>query len=128
MIAENVNAKEILNKYGLQVEEIEPTVYKVINTTDQMSIDEIQWELKESIAITSLVIGHKKLKSGIHSSIVYVYYILSDYDNDDLMLRYEETARKEFGRVLSLPYKEGTTAGDDIDTIYAGGGIHERGI
>lgn len=82
MTGVNVNAKEIFRKFGLQVREIEPVVYEILNTSKEVSIDELQWELEECVLITSDRIRSRKLESGIYTTIAYVYYIILDYDSD----------------------------------------------
>lgn len=61
----NVNVKEIFRKFGLQARKIEPVVYEILNTSKEVSIDELQWELEECVLITSDRIRSRKLESGI---------------------------------------------------------------
>lgn len=41
MTTEKVNVFEIFTKYGIDVKAIEPSVYKVLNTDNEVSIDEL---------------------------------------------------------------------------------------
>ena len=66
MVEAKMDEKEIIRKYGLQVKQIEPAVYEVLNTNKEISIDELQWELEECVLITSDRIRSKKLDSGIY--------------------------------------------------------------
>lgn len=123
MIETAVNVKEILKKYGLQVKEIEPEVYEVLNTNQEVSIDELQWELNACILITSNELRSKRLESGINTMIADVYYIVLDYDNDDLGYQYYYIAKEKFNHVLYMPYKYDPAPHYSIDTIYAEGEI-----
>ena len=44
----------IISSFGLQVEEIEPTVYKVLNPDLVVNSDKLQWALNECVLITLL--------------------------------------------------------------------------
>lgn len=118
MIGTNANVKEIFEKYGLQTKEIEPTVYEILNTQQEISIDEMQWELEECVLITSDRIRSKKLDSGIYTTIANVYYVILDYDSD-ICYEYDDIATKKFGESLLMPYKYNPASYDEIDTIYA---------
>lgn len=120
MVGVNVNVKKIFEKYGLQVKEIEATVYEVLNTNQEISIDEIQWELEECILITSDRIRSKKLSSGLYTTMAYVYYIILDYDSD-ICYEYDNIATERFGESLLMPYKYNPASYYGIDTIYAKG-------
>lgn len=118
-----INVTEIFDKYGLEVEEIEPEAYKVLNTRKIVSVDELQWELESCILITSDKTGYKKLGTGINSRLAYVYYIITDYDKSDLGYKYDDIATEQFGESLYRPYQYKAEHHDSIDTIYAAGEI-----
>ncbi|MCX4299802.1 MAG: hypothetical protein OSJ73_22790 [Lachnospiraceae bacterium] len=116
----NVNVKEIFRKFGLQARKIEPVVYEILNTSKEVSIDELQWELEECVLITSDRIRSRKLESGIYTTIAYVYYVILDYDSD-VCYEYDNIATDRFGESLVMPYKYSPAAYHEIDTIYAKG-------
>lgn len=118
-----VNVEEIFEKYGLEVEKIEPEAYRVINTEKIISVDELQWDLVSCILITSDKTGYKKLSTGINSRLAYVYYIIADYDKSDLGYKYDDIATRQFGESLYRPYKYRAGHCESIDTIYAAGEI-----
>lgn len=118
-----INAAEVFEKYGLEVEEIEPEVYRVLNTEKVISVDELQWELESCILITSDKTGYKKLNSGINSRLAYVYYVITDYDKDDLGCKYDDIATGQFGESLYRSYQYRAGHNESIDTIYAEGEI-----
>ena len=118
MISTNANVKEIFEKYGLQTKEIDPTVYEIFNTQQEISIDEMQWDLEECVLITSDRIRSKKLDSGIYTTIANVYYVILDYDSD-ICYEYDDIATEKFGESLLMPYKYNPASYDEIDTIYA---------
>ncbi|MEZ3447108.1 MAG: hypothetical protein K1W30_18620 [Lachnospiraceae bacterium] len=120
MTGVNVNVKEVFRKFGLQVKEIEPAVYEILNTSKEISIDELQWELEECVLITSDRIRSRKLESGIYTTIAYVYYVILDYDSD-ICYEYDNVATERFGESLVMPYKYSPVAYHEIDTIYAKG-------
>lgn len=118
-----INVAEIFDKYGLQVDEIEPEAYKVLNTEKMVSVDELQWELESCILITSDKAGYKKLGTGINSRLAYVYYIITDYDKTDLGHKYDNLATEQFGESLYRPYQYRAEHHESIDTIYAKGEV-----
>ena len=120
MIETKMDAKEIIRKYGLQVKQIEPAVYEVLNTNKEISIDELQWELEECVLITSDRIRSKKLDSGIYTTVAYVYYIILDYDSG-ICYEYDDIATERFGESLVMSYKYSPAPYYEIDTIYAKG-------
>lgn len=112
------NKLQIINSFGLQVEEIEPLVYKVKNTDLDVNVNKLQWALEECILITSLEKTKEKLETGIYTTIANVYYILLDYNNKELAYNYDDIATKEFGSTLYEPYKYNPKDENYIDTIY----------
>lgn len=39
------NKVEVMRKFGVQVEEVEPRVYKVLNPEIEVSVDKLQWSI-----------------------------------------------------------------------------------
>ena len=113
----------IIKRFGLQVEHLEASVYRVINTEKEINIDELQWELGECILITSIIIRYEKLNGDVSTQIANVYYICLDTDNRVLSYIYEDKAKNEFGRTLYKYYKHNENEENFIPTIYAKGEI-----
>ena len=109
---------QIINKFGLQVEEVEPTVYKVQNTDLEVNVNKLQWELEECILFTSERKRREKLENGLSTMIANVYYILLSYDNDELINKYDEIACAERENTYLLSYKYRPERAHSIDTIY----------
>ena len=42
-----VNTDKVFEEYGLHVEQVEPSVYKVLNTDKEISVDELQKRSEE---------------------------------------------------------------------------------
>ena len=119
-----VNVLEIFQKYTLQAEEMEPVVYKILNTNDEISITELQWELVSCIVITSNRTKYKKLPNGgIHSIVAKVYYVITDFDRSDLGHKYNKLATLQYGMSVYRNYKYRPELANSIDTIYAEGEI-----
>jgi len=117
-----INVTEIFDKYGLQVEEIEPKVYKVLNIDKEISTNELQWDLQSCVLLTSDDIGYKKLPvGGVNSILAHIYYVIMGYDRDDLGYKYDDIATEEFGESIYRAYKYRPEYADSIDTIYAEG-------
>ena len=79
----------IQNQFQLKIEELEPTVYKVLNPTQEVNIDKLQQALEECILITSDQIRTEKLDNGVYTSIMNVYAIITKY-NKELAWKYDE--------------------------------------
>jgi hypothetical protein len=112
------NKLDIIKSHGLEVKEIEPTVYKVLNTDKEINIEHLQWELKESILITSDIIRYDKETNGSHTIVANVYYVLTDYNNRELGYKYDDIAEAEFETELYMPFKLSTDPTKSIDTIF----------
>lgn len=118
----NVRAGEILKKYGLQTEEVEPTVYKVINTDKEINVSKLQWELKECTTITSSEIRlEKENQTGM--TIANVYYVILEYGNREKTWKYQNNARKSFHKAVIDSYSEEEEKKQyaSIDTLYKTG-------
>ena len=50
---ENVNIDKVFKEYGLNVEQLETNVYKLLNTDNETDVEGLQAELKNCILITS---------------------------------------------------------------------------
>lgn len=108
----------IQNQFGLQVEEIESSVYKVLNPEKEVNIDKLQWALEECMLVTSDQIRTKKLENGMYTSIRNVYIIITKY-NKDLVWKYDEIYEKKYGTTLISDYKYKPDKEVRIDTIYS---------
>ena len=60
---ENVDLDNVFKEYGLDVEQVEPYVYKVLNTEQVVSVEELQDSLASCILLTSERTGRKKLSA-----------------------------------------------------------------
>ena len=58
---EKINVEKVFNDYGLEVQQVEPYVYKVLNTEKEISTEELQKDLTSCILLTSDRTGYKKL-------------------------------------------------------------------
>ena len=111
----------IINSFGLQLKEVEPCVYKVINTDKEVNIDKLQWALEECILITSLAKGTEKSDNGIHTHIANIYYILLDYYDKKTAYKYDDLATQLYRNTLYMPYKYNPKEEySSITTIYRG--------
>ncbi len=108
----------IQNQFGLQIQEIEPTVYKVINTNKEVNIDKLQWALEECILLTSDEIRTEKLPTGIHTKIMYIYCIITCYDTQ-LAWKYDDIFTQKYKDVLFMDYKYNPQNYNHIDTLYS---------
>lgn len=115
----NDNILSVFVEFGLQVKELEPKVYEVLNTEHEVSIDELEWALGECILLTSDRVRWKRLEGGISSPVAYVYYILLDYDDDERMRKYDGLATERFGTSMREAYKRRQEGYGDIGTIYS---------
>jgi len=112
-------AAAIFNKFSIQAVEVEPTVYRVINNTQEFNIDTLESELKERILLISDKTRYEKDEEGYNTMYAKVYYILLDYDdNNDLMLKYNNILSQEKETMIkSFRYNPNYTQG--IDTVYS---------
>ena len=78
------NKLKTINNFGLQVIEVEPSVYEVKNTDKEINIDKLQWELEEVSIIRSPRIRREKIENGIYTTIAKVYFIIFNYENTEL--------------------------------------------
>lgn len=108
----------IQNQFHIDIEEIEPNVYKVINTEKEVNIDKLQWALGECILITSDQIRTEKLNNGVYTSIMNVYVIITEY-NKELAWKYDEEFAKEYGVTLISDYIYKPIKEARIDTLYS---------
>lgn len=56
---ENINVDKVFKEYGLEVQQAEPYVYKVLNTEKEISADELQKDLEYCVLLTSERKGKK---------------------------------------------------------------------
>ncbi len=105
----------IQNQFGLQIKEIEPTVYKVINTNKEVNRDKLQWALKECVLLTSSRKGKEREPNGSCTTLSNIYYIVIDH-NTSLAQRYENL--KEYDDIMLVEYKHNPNTMYTIDTLY----------
>ena len=60
---ENINVDKVFQDYGLEVQQVEPYVYKVLNTEKEISVDELQKDLECCVLLTSERKGKKRLST-----------------------------------------------------------------
>lgn len=117
---EKPDVDKVFKEYGLEVEEVESSGYKVLNIDKEISIDELQWDLKSCIIIASDKTGYKKLPfGGINSTLAHVYYIITDFDKYDLGYKYNKLATQQYGKSYYMDYKYRPELANRIDTIYS---------
>lgn len=120
---ENINVDKVFQDYGLEVQQIEPYVYKVLNTEKEISVEELQDSLVSSILITSDRTGRKRLSVGGCYTLAYIYYIILDKKNEELGYKYNGKANEEYGEAIYDSYEYDPKGEYTIDTIYAKGEI-----
>ena len=120
---ENINVDKVFQDYGLEVQQVEPYVYKVLNTEKEISVDELQKDLECCVLLTSERKGKKRLSTGGCYTLAYIYYIVTDVHNIELGYKYDDIASKEFGKVIYDAYEYDPKGEYTIDTIYAKGEI-----
>lgn len=109
----------IQNQFCLEIEEVEPTVYKVLNTDLEININKLQHSLEECILITSDQLRTEKYNYGC-TIIAYMYYIILDYNRNDLKYKYHSQANTEFQDAVIDSYSKlkEEASYSSIDTIY----------
>lgn len=118
-----VNTDKVFEEYGLNVELVEPYVYKVLNTDKEISVDELQKDLEYCVLLTSERKGKKRLSTGGCYSLAHIYYIVLDVNDVELGYKYDDIASREFGKVVYDAYEYNPKGEYTIDTIYARGEI-----
>lgn len=109
----------IQNEFHLNIKEVEPLVYKVLNTDQEVNSSKLKWTLEEVILIKSLRIRLEKVNyTGM--SINNIYYIILDYTRDDLKDKYHKIARTEHKKAIIDLYNSllEESQPESIDTIY----------
>lgn len=120
---ENVDLDNVFKEYGLDVEQVEPYVYKVLNTEQVVSVEELQDSLASCILLTSERTGRKRLSAGGYYTLAKIYYIVLNKKNKELGHKYDTIASQKFGRVVYDSYENDSKGQYTIDTIYAKGEI-----
>jgi len=111
-------AVAIFNKFNIQTVEVEPTVYRVINNTQEFNINAIKSELNEGLLLVSPQTRYEKVPEGYNIEHGQIYYILLDYDNDELLWKYDDISRKTRRTVVSS-FRYKSDYPETIDTIYS---------
>ncbi len=122
MAEANKRAVKVFKEYGIETEQIESYVYKVLNTDKEIRTDEIQRDLASCILITSGTLRYERVPGG-NTSIGNIYYIVLGKRNAELAYKYEDIAIEEFGEALIDSYEYNSRGENTIDTIYAKGEI-----
>ena len=107
----------IQNQFGLKIQEMEPSVYEVINSNKEINIDKLQWALEECILITSSKKGRERLSNGASTTLANVYYIIITHDID-LALKYERQSLVSHADTTLVDYKYCADDIETIDTLY----------
>lgn len=116
-------AMEIFNKFGIQTELVEPTVYKVINDTQEFNIDALESELGECILLISEKIRYEKMPEGYSVIHARIYYILLD-PKAGLTLKYNDISSQTNDTMIKS-FRYNPNYVESIDTIYS---LEELGI
>lgn len=104
-----------INKFGLIVKEIEPSVFKVTNTEKEIDIHRLKQELGLNVAIFRTSTLKLRRVGNRVESLECIYYILPK--DDILISKYDRIVNNEYDKVV-LDYKTSTTGLPSIDTIY----------
>lgn len=112
---------KIINSFGLQVEEVEPLVLRVLNTDTYVDYRALQMALGVCGTFTSDTHKYDKLKGGVYSKLSKVYYILLKCSDLELIDKYDDIASKDYGVVIYTGYNASNhiTGKSGIDTIYS---------
>lgn len=94
------NVREVFDKYGLTVEEVEPMVYKVVNSDKEVNVSRLQWDLKQCFLITPVRHKAKRMPDGYTEYYSRIYYVITECDWS-LANKYEESL---CGDVTSMRY------------------------
>lgn len=113
---------DIIKKFGLQAVEIEPQIFKIINTDKEVDIHKLKQQLGPDIAILrSSTLKQRKIGNTIEE-LEHIYYILPKQDK--LIDKYKEIAKQEHSEVV-VDYILKMDALPSIDTLYT---LEELGL
>lgn len=112
------NKEQIITDLGINIERIENSVYKVLNTDKMFNTDILKWKLNEGILLTSTETHYEEDSNGINSILATIYYIITDY-NEELAYKYCDKAKEEFGSTFLIDFKYNPNYKESIDTIYS---------
>lgn len=115
---ENVNVDKVFKEYGLEMQQVEPYVYRSLNINNEVDVEGLQAHLMNCILITSKRLRFEKLEEGGSCTIAHIYYVIIDTQNRDLGHKYNKLATKEFGDSLYDSYEYRPELANSIDTIY----------
>lgn len=103
----------IQNQFGLQIEELEPLVYKVLNPDKEVNIDDLMIALEKVTLFYST--NYKTIEEcGIRSTIASVYCIILDYKNTGLNYEYKGM----FMNSVTEDYIKGRKLEEDIISVF----------
>ena len=116
---ENINVDKVFKEYGLEVQQVEPYVYRSLNINNEIDVEGLQADLMNCILITSRRLRFQRLEEGGSCTIAHIYYVIMDAHNRDLGHKYNRLATKEYGDSLYDSYEYRPELANSIDTIYA---------
>ena len=61
---ENINVDKVFQDYGLEVQQVEPYVYRSLNINNEIDVEGLQADLMNCILITSRRLRFQKLEEG----------------------------------------------------------------
>ena len=73
---ENINVDKVFQDYGLEVQQVEPYVYRSLNINNEIDVEGLQADLMNCILITSRRLRFQKLEEGGSCTIAHVYYVI----------------------------------------------------
>lgn len=110
--------EEIIKSFGIEIEKVEDSVYKVMNTNKELNVDKLKRELNECIFILSTNKHYEKNESGINNLVSSIYYIVTSYDTK-LAYKYFFEVGGGDGKAFYIPYKRTNIGAISIDTIFS---------
>ena len=109
--------ENILTKFELQFEEVEPNVYKILNTNKVINITELQHKLRLCELMISPDEELRRMEDGYSNTFAKLYYAIIGTDERSIILKYCEIADKECGENILDCYEEKEHK-PSIDTLF----------
>ncbi len=104
---------EVIKSYGLQIAEIEPTVYKVLNTEQEINADKLKHDLMDAALLRSQRIRWNR-ENGVNTAIAKIYYIIFETSKIDKFSRIAREGHAD-STIDVCDFHEEV---DSIDTLY----------
>lgn len=102
-------ALAIFQKHDIQVEQVEPLVYKILNPFDHIvNITDLEGNLGECIIIGDHNKEIHMYENWYSFDVGNIYYISLDYENDDITNKYFELVEQEYklqSRITGYKYR-----------------------